>query len=130
MNASANLTSLLEEWRELTEREYRAILAGNWTLLTEHQSRKKNLREAITRLRGGESAALPDNKDAAGAEPRSYDLLLSELMVLESRNHDLLSARRQGLLEEKDRLNAMAHNLHGVRRAYGRSHAHHWHSYS
>jgi len=128
MDTPADLMSVLAEWRRLTEREAQAILNDDWKNVAEQQQRKAQLREAIDRARESGGAARPTNERDGGED--KLKAVVTELVALETRNRDVLSAKRQGWQAELERVNGAVRNLRGVRRTYGGVHSHRWHSYS
>lgn len=119
---------LLEAWRHLTELEGTAICREDWASVAGHQNAKAALQEALTTARQREQtqgAAAP-----SGHEDQRLRALVSEVMALEQRNREVLSAKRQHRQEELQRLNQANRQLHGVRRAYGSSSRSCWQSYS
>ena len=130
MDTPADLMSVLAEWRRLTEREAQAILIGDWKNVAEQQERKAQLREPITRARELAGAAQATNEKAGGGGEDKLKAFVTELVALETRNRDVINAKRQGCQAELDRVNETVRNLRGVRRTYGGFHSHRWHSYS
>src|ERR1051325_3675229 len=120
MNGSATILSLLEQWRQLTEREGEAILREDLSGVTEQQKRKELLTQEMTPA--GERLNLAQmNGQGAGQHDEVFRTLLAQVVALEARNGEALSAKRQLRKAELERLNQAAHNLHSVRRAYGTS---------
>jgi hypothetical protein len=130
MDTSADLMSVLAEWRRLTERETQAILNDDWKNVAEQQQRKAQLREAINRAREWAGAARATGERAGSGGGDKLKAVVAELVALETRNRDVLSAKRQGWQAELERVNVAVRNLRGVRRTYGGVHSHRWHSYS
>ena len=130
MDATADLTRALAEWRRLTNLEGEAILGDDWHRLAEQQTRKALLQPAIhsalalvRATPSAEACASPDGE-------RKFDSTVGELMALERRNGDLLVAKRKRWQAESERLSKSLHDLQGVKRAYGSSRGSHWQSYS
>jgi len=130
MDTAVDLMSVLAEWRRLTEREAQAILSDDWKKIAEQQQRKAQLREAITRAHELADAAPATRERAGGARESALHAAVTELVALETRNREVLSAKRLGLQAELERVNEAVRNLRGVRRTYGGAHSHRWHSYS
>jgi hypothetical protein len=130
MNPNADLMRLFAEWRQLTEREGWAILGDDWKGVAEQQDKKQRLRLEMTRAFGLIRAAQPPRGNPSGEDQQRLDSIVSELVALEARNRDLVSAKSQSKHAELQRLNGAARNLQRVRRAYGASDSHHWQSYS
>ena len=130
MSASSELIRLLEQWRQLTERETHSILLGDWPALAERHAQKQRLARDITQARAAlASSCQPGGSSADDLENPVRDLV-AELKAMAIRNRDLLSAKRQNLQAELDRVSVTARDLHGLRRAYGATAPHWWHSYS
>jgi len=130
MHATADLMGILAEWRRLTEREAQAILNDDWKNVAEQQHLKLQLREEISRARELAGAAWPTSETAGGGQENKLQAIVSELVALETRNRDVLNTKCQGRRAELDRVNETVRNLRGVRRTYGASPSHRWHSYS
>jgi len=130
MDTAADLMSILAEWRRLTEREAQAILNDDWKNVAEQQRRKAQLREPITRARELARGTQATNERAGGGGEDKLKVVVTELVALETRNRDVLNAKRQGWQAELDRVNEAVRNLRGVRRTYGGIQSHRWHSYS
>ncbi len=130
MDATANLTCALAEWRRLTDLEGEAILGDDWPGLAEQQTRKAQLQpeiqSALALVRANPSAEAHTSPEVE----RKFDATVGELMALERRNGDLLVAKRNRRQAESERLSRTLHDLHGVKRAYGSSRGPHWQSYS
>jgi hypothetical protein len=130
MTAFAELMPLLAEWRQLTECETQAILENDWKAVAEQQRLKERLVREMTRVR---ARLAPDPQ--AGEAPlqdqqRRLGGIVSELIALEMRNRDSLSAMRQARQAELARLNQTTQNLRGLRRTYGAPVRQAWQSYS
>ena len=119
MDATADLTRALAEWRRLTDLERLAILGDDWPGLAEQQTRKAQLQAEIQSA----LALFP------GTE-RQFSSAVGELLALERRNGELLAEKRIRRQAESERLAGTLLSLHGVRRAYGSSRGIHWQSYS
>jgi hypothetical protein len=130
MQTTDDLMSVLAEWRRLTEREAQAILKDDWKSVSEQQRRKVQLREAISRARDWSGAAQVTSGRASGGGEDKLQAAVAELVALETRNRDVLSVKRERCQVELERVNEAVRNLRGVRRTYGGSHSHRWHSYS
>ena len=124
MSATSQLIRLLEQWRELTEREAHSILLGDWAALARYQTQKQRLTRDISLAQTALAGSSANGTD----EPVRG--LVAELKTMELRNRELLSARRQNLQAELDRVSETTRALRGVRRAYGGASTNCWHSYS
>jgi len=121
---------ILAEWRRLTEREAQAILSDDWKSVAEQQQRKARLREELTRVRELAGTAPTTGEPDDGGDEDELKAVATELVALETRNREVLSAKRQARQAELQRVNEAVRNLRGVRRAYGSIHSHRWYSYS
>jgi hypothetical protein len=130
MDATADLTLALAEWRRLTALESEAILNDNWQEVADQQSRKARLQAEIQRvLRMACSPQFPQALSSWAMQGR-FDSTVSELMALERHNGNLLAAKRKRRQAESERLAMTLRDLQGVRRAYGGSQGAYWQSYS
>ena len=130
MTTFAELMPLLAEWRELTERETQAIREDDWKAVAEQQRLKERLAHEMTRVRERLSPGLNVGETVLEDQEHRLGGIVSELIALEMRNRDSLSAKRQARQGELTRLNQTAHNLRGLRRTYGASARQGWQSYS
>ena len=130
MDATAELTRALAEWRRLTDLEGEAILGDNWREVARQQSRKARLQEEIRQVLGLIHSTSSNKKSPSGEVERQFGSTVSQLLALERRNRDLLAAKRDRRRADSERLTGTLRDLHGVRRAYGFSDSPHWHSYS
>jgi len=130
MQTTDDLMNVLAEWRRLTEREAQAILKDDWKSVSEQQRCKVQLREAISLARDWAGAAQAASGRAGGGGEDKLQAAVAELVALETRNRDVLSVKRERCRAELERVNETVRNLHAVRRTYGGSHSHRWHSYS
>jgi chromosome segregation ATPase len=130
MDATAELTRALVEWRRLTELEGEAILGDDWHGVTEQQARKARLQAEIQSALASIRATSSDQAHTSRETKAQFDSVADELMALERRNGDLLAAKRNRRRPEAERLAQTLHDLQGVRRAYGSSRGPHWQSYS
>jgi hypothetical protein len=130
MSASSELIRLLEQWRQLTERETHSILLGDWQALSRHQAQKQRLTQDITAARTALAASGQPGKPSASSPENPVRSIVTELKAMEIRNRELLSAKHQNLRAELDRVSGTARDLHGLRRAYGTAASNRWHSYS
>ena len=69
-------------------------------------------------------------KKAGGEVEDKLNGVVTKLVALETRNRDVLNAKRLGWQAELERVNQAVCNLRGVRQTYGGAHSHRWHSYS
>ena len=130
MDATADVTRALAEWRRLTELEGEAIVGDNWHRVAEQQSRKAQLQAEIGRALALVRATPSPQAHVLETVERKFSSTASELMALERHNADLLASKRQRRQAESERLALTLRDLQGVRRVYGSSRGPHWQSYS
>jgi hypothetical protein len=130
MNAAAELTRLLAEWRRLTELEWQAILQDHWPELAGHQQDKARLRPHISRALEQVRAGQPARQTTVEPVADPFRAAVSELMALQKRNSEALQAKCRSKRAELQSLSQTIRNLQGLRRAYGGPKAHLWQSYS
>ncbi len=128
MQETPELMALLGQWRRLSEGEGHSITKEDWRSLAEQQSQKSRLQQEIRRIIGQERPA--EEGDLRMQEGGRLQMLVPELVSLETRNRDLLHAKRRRKQAELDKLGQTSRNLHGLRRAYGGMQMAAWNSYS
>ena len=111
MSITAELMSVLAEWRRLTEREAQAILNNDWKNVAEQQHRKFHLREAISRARELAGAAQTTNDMVERGAEDKLNAVVAELVALETRNRDVLAAKRQSRQSECERVSETVRDL-------------------
>lgn len=117
MNAREHIADLLQQWREISQSEFKAIQAGDWSQLRDLQAAKdgvqQNLSEAREQWNGGNSSqTLPVD----GNHPFASEV--SNLVALETRNMQLLEARRQKLRDRQALLKQARGNVRRLRDSY------------
>jgi hypothetical protein len=129
MNARDRIAHLLDRWLQLNELESQAIQNGDWTELTRIQTTKAALQRPL-------HATLDVWNNANGIAGRPdesqpfYRAAVDHLLALETRNIELLTARKQNFLERKLRMEQAARNLRMVRDSYARKPAAAWQALS
>lgn len=116
-------TELYAEWRRLTEAEAEAIEREAWDLLGEHQRAKAGLRDAIVQA---EAACGPFEGD----EEVRRRQVITELICLETRNHEAITRRRCAQQSEQAGLERRRQDLRRIQRTFGARHESVWQSYS
>ena len=130
MEAHTQLRALYQEWRELSEREAEAIQTAFWSKVTKCQEAKKELQRrivSITEVMQSEIATLGLSQSVVDDEMRR---IVDELILLESRNGDLLADQRERGKKEESELERSSRNLRQVHRAYAGQQTAAWQSYS
>ena len=130
MTTQPDLRSLYEEWRILTETEGDAINHSQWQEVNHQQALKEELKERIINAAQEWQAAWPVAEDGRREYDRQFRPIVSELITMESRNHECLCLQRQKLQSQLENLERTTCSLRGVRRAYGAPNASRWQSYS
>jgi hypothetical protein len=113
MKARHRITLLLKEWLEMTRRESHAIQMGRWAELARIQKAKAALQEPLTAAIEQWKA---ENPAEAAANPFGGDI--GNLLVLESRNSELLAVRKREVREKMLLLEQALYDLRHVRSAY------------
>ncbi len=131
MNTKDELVAAYESWREWTEVEREAIAADDWPLLEACHQAKLKLQAAIVRLNGVADAAGRQQGQLRRELDRDLRTLVSELIVLETRNSQSLALKRQEVLAAKAELERSRFNLRQMQRSYaGQRSAAAWQQYS
>lgn len=129
MESTPELTEALNQWRDLSELEGRAIVDGDWQGVSEQQNRKEQLQATIQRavaMQGG----LADGFPVPERMTDEVTCLVESLIEMEKRNAGLIATARQHFMAESAHLSKSLRDLRGVRRAYGSDYRPNWHSYS
>ncbi len=124
-SAEERLFGLYAEWRRLSEVEGQAITAGQWREMERQQNLKEQLKTQIFQA----TVCVTETQAPADYE-RSFRPVVDELILLETRNHELLWTRRQKVQRELEDLSCTRRQLRGIHRAYQSPHGGGWHSYS
>ena len=130
MIANKELVAAYDAWEKWTQREGTAIQDGNWRLVGECQKSKLELQDTIIRLTAAASTEVAN----AGLDPHAFDQnirrIVSSLVALESRNAELLAARRQAARCQIAEIDHTCRNRKRVQRFYGQPSHVAWQSYS
>jgi hypothetical protein len=130
VDATAELTQALAEWRRLTDAEREAIVSDNWNRVAEQQDRKKQLQAQVQHTLALARALPAAGTDSSWAPESELDSVIGELIAMERHNAELIVAKRSRRQAEAARMTRTLLDLQGVRRAYGSSRGPHWQSYS
>jgi hypothetical protein len=129
MNARQHIADLLQQWREISQAEFKAIQAGDWSQLRTLQAAKDSLQQTLTEAREAWNVENPTQPlPAAGEHP--FEAEVSSLVALETRNVQLLEARRQKLRDRQALLKQARGNVRRLRRSYAGYAEAKWNSYS
>ena len=129
MNARQHIAGLLQQWREISQSEFKAIQGGDWSQLRVLQVTKDTLQQSLTEAREAWNAENPtDPLPPAGEHP--FEAEVSSLVALETRNVQLLEARRQKLRDRQALLKQARGNIRRLRQSYAPQADAKWNSYS
>ena len=130
MTAREKLAALYTEWRRLTEGETDAIHADAWERLAEIHTQKLALQQQIIAATpASEPASVPVAAHAHSTD-NPFHPVVQELILLETRNAEILAAKRQAAEAQRADLDRSTQNLRLVQRSYGTHSRSAWHSYS
>ncbi len=113
MNHRRHIAESLREYLGLTEAEHAAIRAGDWIALRDVQNSRTELRLLLGRHVEQWRA---ENPAEAASNPFATEI--SELMAMQTRNANMLIARRHRLQERKRHLEQARFNLRRVQSSY------------
>ena len=130
MTAREQLTGLYEEWRSLTEGEAESIRAEAWTRLAGIQHHKADLQRQIIAASEPFERELAHAQTRGDASPNPFKRVVQELILLETRNSEILAEKRHAAELERAALVRSSQNLRLVQRSYGNAFGSAWHSYS
>lgn len=121
MSPELEFTALLDQWRQLTDEEGRAISKGAWTHLEQLQSAKAMLQPRIDEVR--------QRVDPASHESQ-FRPLIDNLIAMERRNQSSLSEQHQRAQQQEQDLNRSDRNLRQIQKSYLPPARNLWNSYS
>ncbi len=113
MNHRQHIAESLREYLGLTQAEHRAIRLGDWTALRTVQNSRTELR-----LRLGRHVAQWRAENPAEAASKPFANEISELIAMQTRNANMLIARRHRLQERKRHIEQARFNLRRVQSSY------------
>ncbi len=121
---------MYERWATLTEAEGQAIRSAAWPQVSRLQDEKHSLQGQIVNA----SERLQAEMDCTSAQWKTVEQtirsVIERLIVMETRNGEILVAKRLEAEEERRDLDRTDQNLRKVHRAYGSSRNATWNSYS
>ena len=127
MSARHEVDKLLGQWFRLTQAEAGAIQSAAWTNVTDIQSAKSVLQKSL-------AAALEQWTSENGHRilpvEHPFRTEVSQLVSLEARNAELLSAQVRRAETERHLQTESIQNLRRLRRSYGQKTDKGWESYS
>jgi exonuclease VII large subunit len=128
--AFSALRAYYEQWRSLTESEGEAIHGGLWQQVDRLQEAKRQLQRLIL----GATRELRAECARSGVDPAVIEQqlrgLVEQLVQLESHNGQSLAEQLRQTRAQLQQLDAAAHNLNQIRRAYCPAHEANWESFS
>jgi hypothetical protein len=130
MSTQEELYAAYQQWRDLTDRESEAILRAAWAHVDQCQEAKRTLQDqivALTQRLQNETAI--DGADWPAIES-SLRGIVRELIVMETRNSDMLASHRAEVQRQEAELECKTRNLRRVHRAYAFGPVPAWSSYS
>ena len=130
MIAKQNLLEAYRWWEKWTQHESLAIEEANWGRVSECQKEKQELQSRIIGLTGAANEECAEAGDDAAEFARELRRIINGLIVLETRNAELLSERRAAVESEKSELDQASRNLRRVQKSYVQPATAAWHSYS
>ena len=126
----ASLLGLLDDWRQLTLAENKAIRALDWDTLRELQNQKIQLQPRIARGEAGLFAPGSESIPARAAEKRRLRECVEELAKLEKQNSESLASLIASGKQRIENAGQSLRSLRVVQRAYAKASQSFWHSYS
>ena len=130
MTARDHLTQLYADWRRLTEAETESLREDAWERLAEIHRQKSALQQDIIAATEPFDAEFARHLATVPAAENPFRKIVSELILLETRNAEILSAKRAAAEAERASLERSTTNLPHVARSYGHPIGSVWHSYS
>ena len=118
MKARQRITTLLNEWLEMTHRESHAIQVGRWSELARIQKAKAALQQPLTEAIEQWKA---ENPVEAFAHPFREEV--SRLIALEARNSELLALRKREVREKILLLEQALYDLRRMQTSYAQTSA-------
>ena len=130
MSASKELVDAYSSWEQWTRREGLAIQQSNWLRVSQCQKCKGELQERILRLTEAANAAGAQTALELADCERGLGQIITRLILLETRNAELLADRRQAAESQQAETNNSFRNLRRVQKSYVQPSLAMWHSYS
>jgi outer membrane PBP1 activator LpoA protein len=116
MNASHRITTLLQEWLEMTHRESHAIQFGRWSDLAAIQKAKATLQMPLT-----EAIEKWQTENPAESALHPFRGEVSRLLALEANNAKLIAVRKREVREKALLLEQALDDLCRLRTACART---------
>ena len=129
INTRDLINRFLDRWLHLTQLESQSILRGDWAELADLQTAKAALRRPLRAALEQWNASNAISEPSEQNEP-FFRKTVDKLLALETRNTDLLTARKQAVLERKRIVDLASRNLRMVRDSYAGNLSKGWQAYS
>ena len=129
METRQHIAELLQQWREISQAEFKAIQAGDWPQLRDLQTSKNTLQHALTEAREAWHAENPSEPLRAQGK-HSFQAEVSKLVAIEAQNVKLLQARQQKLRDRQALLRQAKSNVRRLQSSYAASARGRFSSYS
>jgi hypothetical protein len=115
MDPRQRIATILKQWLEKTHSEAEAIQSGDWPVLRNIQAAKAELRLPL-----GQAVEQWRAQNPAEAAANPFRSEVSQLLVLETQNGNILAARKHRAHEKKRLLEQALFNLRRVRSTYAK----------
>lgn len=129
-HAHQALLDLYAEWRRLTELEGAAIGRNEWPCVAQQQQLKRGLQTRIVDATEAWNRELAPGAGSLAPFEQEFRPIVTDLIQLESRNHELLCEHRTQARAELATLDRSTAHLRGLHRAYAGGETSRWQSYS
>ncbi len=130
MSARDYLHDLYGRWRSLTKQETEAIQIAAWSQVELCQVTKRELQNEIVQALEELQGELKFHGAKRADIEKEFRPLLEELIVLETRNGELLATQKQRNLRQQAEADRSTRTLRQVRGAYAPGNGPAWVSYS
>ncbi len=117
-------------WRRWTELEGAALQRADWPAVAKCQDAKQGLQPIILELRQNAESELQETGLDPAPLRRRIQVLVQDLIALETSNQAVLAAQRAAHGCRQKELTLTARNLSRVQRSYSLREKTNWHSYS
>ncbi|HEV8541082.1 MAG TPA: hypothetical protein VGR78_01710 [Verrucomicrobiae bacterium] len=129
MSASNELLDLYQSWKQLTEREGKAIVSSNWSEVRRCQEAKQQLQPAI--IRSAEAAGAGGDHGSEQSDlQKQIRAVINDLIQLENQNNAVLQKRLTSVEEARVELDQTAQRLRRVHGSYVPKPGSAWNQYS
>ena len=119
MSVRSELFEAYQQWRKLSVAEGEAIQNSDWTQVSACQGEKKQLQSTITRLTAASQYECAAHGNDLNELQTAVRAVIADLIIMESRNGEILAAKRQTVEAKRIDLRSTRLNLNRVRNSYG-----------